>query len=225
MPLDLSRLQRNLRVAHRPFDFLSAHGLLDAADRERLLRDFPRYGSAGFFPYRERDCGESVRALVAELVSPAFADALGAHLGIAGLGAKPALVTVCESLNRRHGTIHTDSASKLATALLYLEPDWPRTSAGCLRLLARGDDIEALAAPEVRPTFGNFVAFRRADNSWHGHLPYEGVRRVIQVAWLTSAEELQRKTRRGGLSRRIKRFVGELDRRWGSGRGDSARHG
>ena len=127
-------------------------------------------------------------------------------------------------MNRRHGTIHTDSRSKIATALLYLNADWPDTSEGCLRFLAREDSIDDLVAPEVRPLYGNFVVFGRADNSFHGHLPYEGERRVIQVAWLTSEEEKLRKTKRGRLSRWFKRLFGGIDRRLGAGRKDDAAH-
>jgi hypothetical protein len=131
---------------------------------------------------------------------------------------------LCRSLNRRHGTLHTDSRSKVATALLYLNASWPETSDGCLRVLRSGDDLDDLAAPELKPLYGNFAVFKRADNSFHGHLPFEGERRVIQVAWLTSEDEKLRKTRRGTLSRLFKRLFGALDRRLGAGRDRNAAH-
>jgi hypothetical protein len=43
---------------------------------------FPRYPSAGFFPYQPEDCGPSVVACVEALTSEAFARALGERLGI-----------------------------------------------------------------------------------------------------------------------------------------------
>jgi hypothetical protein len=55
-------------------------------------------------------------------------------------------------------------------------------------------------------------------------LPFEGERRVIQVAWLTSEEEKLRKTKRGRFSRLVKRLTGFLDRRFGAGRDRSAAH-
>ncbi|HJT96904.1 MAG TPA: 2OG-Fe(II) oxygenase, partial [Rhodanobacteraceae bacterium] len=146
------------------------------------------------------------------------------QLGIPGLSAYPTLVTICRSLNRRHGTIHTDSKSKVATALLYLNASWPDTSEGCFRFLNRIDDIDDLAAPEIRPLYGALAAFRRSDNSFHGHLPYEGERQVIQVAWLTSEEEKARKTQRGKLSRLFKKLFGGLDRKLGAGRDRNAAH-
>jgi hypothetical protein len=223
--LDPGRLRgAEVLVAHAPFDFLVAPGQLADEDRAALLRDFPRYGSAGFFPYREDECGPALRALVAELQGEAIAGAIGAHLGLPGLASMPSIVTLSDSVNRRHGTIHTDSRSKVATALLYLNPDWAAGGAGCLRMLRDGGDIESLAASEIRPLYGTLVAFRRADNSWHGHLPFEGERRVVQVAWLASEADARRKQRRGGFSRMVKALAGALDRRWGARRGDSASH-
>ena len=39
---------------------------------------------------------------------------------------------------------------------------------------------------EVPPIAGTLIAFRRSDNSWHGHDAFDGERRVIQFNWLTS---------------------------------------
>jgi hypothetical protein len=39
----------------------------------------------------------------------------------------------------------------------------------------------------VSPIGGTLLAFRRADNSWHGHQPFVGDRKVIQFNWLTTA--------------------------------------
>ncbi|MBS0212101.1 MAG: 2OG-Fe(II) oxygenase [Proteobacteria bacterium] len=211
-------------VRHQPFDFLIAQGMLRADARDELQRDFPRYPEAGFFPHKAADCGPTINRLIAEITAPAFADALGEQLGVPAMSKLPALATLCSRLNRRHGTIHTDSRSKVVTALVYLESAWPHGSAGCLRFLQRIDAIDALVAPELQPTYGHIAAFRRADHSFHGHLPFEGERRVIQIAWLTGADALQRKQHRGRVTHWFKRLLGSLDRRFGAGRGDSASH-
>src|SRR5436190_302090 len=88
----------------------------------------------------------------------------------------PMNVPLHHALNLRHGTVHTDSLSKVVTALLYFNERWDAGSAGALRFLARKDDLDALLVPELPPVYGNLAAFRRSDNSWHGHLPYEGER-------------------------------------------------
>ena len=216
--------QADTVVQAAPFPFLIARRQLPEDAAEELARDFPRYPSAGFFPHESADCGPAINRLVGELTSRAFADAIGERLGVPNLGELPSLVTICRSLNKRHGTIHTDSRSKVVTALLYLNESWPDISEGCLRFLNHIDDIDDLVVPEVRPLYGNLVAFRRADNSFHGHLPHEGERRVIQVAWLTSEDEKLRKTQRGKLSRLFKKLFGRLDRRLGAGRGRNAAH-
>ncbi|HST28931.1 MAG TPA: 2OG-Fe(II) oxygenase [Rudaea sp.] len=222
---DPARLDRaDTQVRNEPFRFLFASGQLPADCTTALHEDFPKYAGAGFFPYDEADCGPSINRLVADLTNPAVATAVGARLGIDNLGQYPTLVTLCRTLNKRHGTIHTDSKSKVATALLYLNESWPDTSDGCLRFLKRIDAIDDMVAPEIRPLYGNFVVFRRADNSFHGHLPYEGERRVIQVAWLTSEEEKSRKTQRGKFSRLFKKLLGGLDRRFGARRDRNAAH-
>jgi hypothetical protein len=222
---DPARLDRDdTLVRSEPFHFVLAHGQLPGEAVEALRHDFPKYASAGFFPYEEKDCGPSVNRLIGDLTDPAVATAVGARLGIDNLGQYPTLVTLCRALNKRHGTIHTDSRSKVATALLYLNESWPDTSDGCFRFLNRIDAIDDLAAPEVKPLYGHFVVFKRADNSFHGHLPYEGERRVIQVAWLTSGEEKVRKTQRGKLSRVFKKLFGALDRKFGAGRDKNAAH-
>ncbi|HEY4559538.1 MAG TPA: 2OG-Fe(II) oxygenase [Lysobacter sp.] len=223
--LDLQRLEAPIPDRpETPFPLFVLEGLLPEQAKAALAADFPRYPNAGFFPYAEEDCGPSVRRIVEQMTSREFGDAVGRQLGVDDLGAKPTLATLCRLLNRRHGTIHTDSRSKIVTALLYLNEDWPDTSDGCLRFLARIDDIDSLVAPEVRPVYGTLAAFRRADNSFHGHLPFEGERRVIQVAWLTSEDEKLRKTRRGRFSRGLKRLLGALDRRFGAGRDRHASH-
>jgi hypothetical protein len=222
---DPARLERtDTIVRSEPFHFLIARDQLPANALNELKLDFPKYAGAGFFPYEEKDCGPSVNQLIADLTNPAVADAVGSRLGIGNLGQFPTLVTLCRALNKRHGTIHTDSKSKVATALLYLNESWPETSDGCFRLLKRNDDIDDLVAPEIKPLYGNLVVFKRADNSFHGHLPYEGERRVIQVAWLTSEDEKLRKTQRGKLSRLFKKLFGAIDRRLGAGRDKNAAH-
>jgi 2-oxoglutarate-Fe(II)-dependent oxygenase superfamily protein len=222
---DPSGLERaDTVVRSQPFCFLVAREQLPADSSSDLNRDFPRYTGAGFFPYEAKDCGPSVNQLISELIDPAVASAVGGKLGIENLGQYPTLVTLCRALNKRHGTIHTDSKSKVATALLYLNESWPDTSDGCFRFLNRIDNIDDLAAPELKPIYGNLAVFRRAENSFHGHLPFEGERRVIQVAWLTSEDEKLRKTQRGKLSRLFKKIFGKFDRKLGADRNRNAAH-
>ena len=92
--LDMQRLCAPAEdAAATPFPlFVLEHMLPDAAAAS-LDADFPRYRSAGFFPYDPSECGPAVRAVVELMTSPAFGDAVGRRLGIDGLGAKPTLAT------------------------------------------------------------------------------------------------------------------------------------
>jgi hypothetical protein len=223
--LQLDRFENADTLVRRdPFPFIVASGTLSEASHAALREDFPQYKEAGYFPYSDEECGPAVQQLVQEVTAPEVADRLGAKLGIEKLSNYPTLVTICRSLNRRHGTIHTDSKSKVATALIYLNDSWNGTSDGCLRFLEGSDNIDRTIAPEVQPLYGGFAMFKRTDNSFHGHLPYEGERRVIQIAWITSQKEIDRKTKRGRFSRLLKSMFGGLDKKVGAKRGRNAAH-
>jgi SM-20-related protein len=104
------------------------------------------------------------------------------------------------------GRIHTGSQTKLVTALIYLNTGWAAPG-GRLRLLRGPDDINDMIA-EVPPHAGTLPAFRRAANSWHGHMPYEGVRRAIMLNWMVDAATARRELRRHALSASFKSWFG-----------------
>jgi hypothetical protein len=72
--------------------------------------------------------------------------------------------------------------------------------------LLRSEDVNATAI-EIVPKWGTLLAFRRADNSWHGHLPANGERRVVQLNWVTSQEMADRELRRHKRSAFFKRLL------------------
>ena len=122
------------------------------------------------------------------------------------LKGRPTMVTVRGRSGTRDGNIHTDAASKIITVLLYMNPRWEEPG-GRLRLLRSPDDIED-AIVEAPPVAGTLVAFRRSDNSYHGHKPFVGPRRVIQLNWVTD---------RGTVGREILRHRASAWLKWMSG--------
>ena len=50
------------------------------------------------------------------------------------------------------------------------------------------------------------MAFRRTENSWHGHKPYQGPRRYIMFNWLTGDGALARNIGRHRISAAFKRL-------------------
>lgn len=193
-------------VRREPFPFAVVQGALPESARAVIAADFPDYQRSGFFPYQPSECGPSVQRVIEEMLSPAFSDTLGDLLGVPRLSQYPTIVTIRKWSKETDGRIHNDSKSKIVTALLYLNNTWPNTSAGCFRFLSSPESFDHLVGEEIKPLYGTFTAFRRTENSWHGHTPYKGERRVLQIAWLTSQDELERKLKSGRLTRFIKRF-------------------
>jgi hypothetical protein len=111
--------------------------------------------------------------------------------------ALPRMVTVRYTSAAHEGRPHTDGLRKVATLLLYMHPGWASPE-GRIRVL-RDKSFDSTVA-EVDPSEGNIFALLRSDNSWHGHTPYVGERRVVQVTWLRDAEAAARKERMGRLA-------------------------
>jgi SM-20-related protein len=102
------------------------------------------------------------------------------------------------------GKIHTDTESKIITVLLYMNPEWA-DQGGRLRLLNSATDIDDVAA-EVPPAFGTLLIFKRCDYSYHGHLPFEGDRKVIQMNWVTHQRFVERESKRHRWSAFLKKL-------------------
>ena len=94
----------------------------------------------------------------------------------------------------------------MMSLLLYLNDGWSSPD-GRLRVLNGEKSFDDYAA-EVDPRFGEVFAFMRRDHSWHGHTPFVGERRVIQVAWLRSQDEIDRKPKRHKVSGFLKNIFG-----------------
>lgn len=222
---NVNRLRNdNNLVRQSPFPFFVAKDQLSEDLYSDLKKDFPQYKSAGYLPYEPSDCGEAVNALVDYMTSDEFSNAVGEKLGIENLSQYPTMVSISKTLNKRHGTIHTDGKAKVATVLMYLNKEWNHGSDGCFRFLNRIDDIEDTVMPEVTPVFGTLAGFKRCDNSFHGHLPFEGERRVVQVAWIINEAEKQRKMNTGKKAHGLKKLLGWIDKKIGAGRDKSASH-
>ncbi|WP_444910047.1 2OG-Fe(II) oxygenase [Microbulbifer sp. TRSA005] len=207
--LDTSAISGDdILLNRQPFPFFVARDVLTKEMMPSFLKDFPHLKGAGYLPYEKHECGDSINTLIEEFTHPEFADTIGNNLGIEKLSQYPTYVSISRTLKKRHGRIHTDGKSKIATALLYLNPEWTLDGNGCLRFLKRIDDFEDTVAPEVPPSYGTLAAFKRAENSFHGHLPFEGQRLVIQVAWLVSAADKERKAKRGKFSYKLKQLMG-----------------
>jgi hypothetical protein len=198
--LDLDRLRAS-PLQRDPFDFVIVDNFVGAEHWPALEADFPPVRSHGSFPLPAVSCGPVFARLAAELEGEALRHEIARKFAI-DLEGRPTMITVRGQSDGRDGRIHTDSATKLITLLLYCNPVW-QDAGGRLRLLRRGDDLDDCAA-EVPPLSGMMVAFRRSDSSFHGHYPHRGERRSVQLNWVTDQGVVRRELVRHRLSARLK---------------------
>lgn len=169
---------------------------------EGINADFPAIRQPGLFPLPSLHLAGRFEALVDELESAAFRTAIAEKLGV-NLEGCPPLITVRGRCRMRDGRIHTDAPSKVVSVLIYLNRRWD-AEGGRIRVLRSNVLIDY--AEEVPPTHGTMFAFRRSERSWHGHEPYEGERRVVQVNWLTDRASLDHELRRHCVSAFFKKL-------------------
>jgi hypothetical protein len=198
--IDQSALQRAV-VFREPFPFLIAQQVLAGEALKRVQTDFPEIDRPGLYPLSVLSFGPAFGAVVDELLAPAVERALEHALDVK-LAGRERMVTVRGRCRARDGRIHTDNPDKLAAALLYLNTDW-HAEGGRLRMLRCGYDIDNVVA-EVPPEAGTLVAFKRSDNSWHGHKPFAGERRYIMINWMTRPAAAERELARHRLSAQAK---------------------
>ncbi len=191
-------------VHNDPFRFMLAEGVLARDEAAQVRKDYPAINKPGYLPLSRLGAKGAFKALVEDLQGPELAELLSEKFGV-NLRDKPRMVTVRRLSQRSDGGIHRDSRSKILTVLVYLNDDWDGEDAGVLRVLRNGDGFDDYTL-QVPPVYGNFFAFLRSDESWHGHLPFTGERYVVQMAYLTSDEELKRKENRGSLQLLLKKL-------------------
>lgn len=191
-------------LVREPFEYVIVPGFLKADARPGLNKAFPRITRPGSFPESELQLSPAFAALLAELRGPEFTAAVAHKFGIADLATRPTMITVRGHCQKKDGRIHTDTASKIITVLVYMNDRWDDQS-GRLRLLRSATDVEDVIA-EVPPEWGTLLVFRRAENSFHGHKPFIGERRAIQLNWVTDQSVVDHEQSRHRFSARLKRL-------------------
>jgi SM-20-related protein len=201
--LDLDAFRASpLRV--EPFEHLIVPGFIPPGACGAIHRDYPAIDSPGSFPVEVLTFGPTFDRLLDALRSSAVRAAFEEkfHIDLTG---RPTMVTVRGRCGPRDGRIHTDAVTKIITVLVYMNPGWEQAG-GQLRLLRSADDLDDLVA-EVPPVEGTLLAFRRCDHSYHGHKPFVGPRRVVQLNWVTDRWTAFRELTRHRLSAWVKRFT------------------
>ena len=202
--LDLSAID-SATPRHDPFDYVIVPGVISGDNLPAIHDDFPKIEKPGSYPVSRLTFGPRFDALLDELQSQPFAERVGAKLGIE-LADRPTMITVRGQCRPTDGQIHADSAGKLVTVLIYLNPSW-ESSGGQLRLLRNDHDLDDYVA-EVPPQEGTMVAFTCRPDAWHGHHSFEGARRTIQLNWVRSRAYKAREQARHALSASLKKLTG-----------------
>jgi hypothetical protein len=190
-------------IQQDPYPFVILPDFVSPGDLAEIGRDFPKIDIAGLFPPQTLRYGAAFDRLVKEFEGPALRKVIGDKFGI-DLTGKPTFLTVRTHARARDGQIHKDSRFKLITVLLYLNENWA-ADGGRLRVLRSQTDIEDYVA-EVPPDGGSCFIFRCTDNAWHGHKPFEGARRCIQMNYVVDEEVRLRELRRHSFSATMKKL-------------------
>ena len=204
--LDYAAL-RAAPVRADPFPHVVVPRFVPPEELRAIRADLPAIARGGLFPVAALHPGPRVQALAALLEGATFRQAVADKLGL-DLDGAPTMVTLRGLSRAKDGRIHTDSACKRVSLLLYLNPagdGWAQPE-GCLRLLRGPGDIEDYAV-EIAPVDGTLLLFPNGPTAWHGYRPFVGERVVLQLNYMTSDAEAERELRRHRVSAVVKRLA------------------
>ena len=170
-------------VETEPYSYVVVPGFLSPETVSRINATYPRIEKGGSYPVESLEENMAIKQVIDELDGPAFQAAISEKFGV-DLEGRPKMYSLRGYTRAKDGQIHTDSRDKIITVLLYLNENWQQPG-GRLRILRGGTDVDDFVA-EVPPDNGTLLVFKRSDNSWHGHHPFEGPRRSLQMNWMTS---------------------------------------
>ena len=197
---------RDAQPSRDPYSFLLASKFLKEDAVDDLRRDFPAIDKPGYLTVDEVKLHGRFKQLIDELEGPELTEELSRKFG-QDLHAYPRLTTIMKRSQPKYGSIHTDGPSKVMTMLVYMNEEWQQDEGGRLRVLYDEKNYEPYKL-EVPPTMGTMFAFLRSDNSWHGHLPFSGERRVVQIAWVKSQADVDRKKKHNKMAQFFKGIFG-----------------
>jgi SM-20-related protein len=202
--IDLDRI-RDAVVHPLPFPYFALAGSMFPIEAVEAAKAFPHIGRAGAVSIEDTIGGPAFDRLIEELRSDEFRALIGEKLDV-DLTGKDIVINARGRTRVSDGNIHTDTPTKLVTVLLYFnQPGEGGDTA--LRILNGPNSLDDFVE-EVPPTLGSMLAFKVTPNCWHGHKPYSGERRSLQLNYLSGIE-------RSGKHEGGRRFWSHLKRRIG----------
>jgi len=201
--LNLAAL-RSAELVQDPFEFTVVPGFLGADSLKHINETYPPIAKGGSYPIESLTDAEVVLDVINELDGAEFQAAVAEKFDV-DLSGRPKMFSLRGHTRAKDGQIHTDSKDKIITVLLYLNEDWQHDG-GKLRLLRSGNNVDDFVA-EVAPDNGTLLIFKRSDTSWHGHHPFEGPRRSLQMNWMVDEGKRGFHRVRHKLSAAVKRLT------------------
>jgi hypothetical protein len=200
--IDIEALRATPRKTD-PYEYLVVPAFVTGKALDSVIADFPDIETTGSIPPSELDIYGSFEQLLQEMNGSDFRKAIEEKFEV-DLTSRPTMFTIRGHCARNNGKIHTDTESKIITVLLYLNQEW-EAGGGRLRVLRSGTGLNDVAE-EVSPNGGTLLVFKRSDNSWHGHEPFEGQRRAIQMNWVRDVDVVAHEQRRHRITSTLKRL-------------------
>lgn len=202
--LDLAKI-RATEVSGKPYPFFVVEGALRSDVAEAVAEDFPKIERAGVVSSRDTRPGPAFARLLDELEGDEFRKLIADKFGVdlTGLDTK---INVRGHARLTDGNIHTDTPTKAVTVLLYFNRETEASDTG-LRILNNSRNLDDYAA-ECPPRLGNMLAFKVTPDCWHGHKPFEGERKSLQLNYLSGLERTRK-------HERVRRFFRHIGRRLG----------
>ena len=180
---------RACKARHEPYTYFMGDGVIAPQAFSDLGASFPKITATGFHPAEDMEFHGAFAQLIGEIQGPEFVSAVSDALGV-DLTPYPQLITIRRVSAAHEGRIHSDSESKIATCLIYMNEGWLPPE-GRFRVLRNNKSFGDYVV-EASPEMGSIVAFRRADNSARAYT-FVGERRVVQIAWVRSQADIDRK--------------------------------
>ena len=189
-------------VSTEPFPYLIVPNFVRDEALAQIEADYPDVKIPGSVPLPALTYGQSFSQFMDDIRGPEMASIIAEKFNV-DLAGRPTTVTVRGQCRPTDGQIHTDSKTKLITVLIYMNGKWEQPG-GRLRLLRSPDNLNDSFA-EVPPNQGTLMAFKTQPNAWHGHEPFVGPRRAIQLNWVTNQGVVWREQMRHRLSAFVKK--------------------
>jgi hypothetical protein len=200
--LDLEAL-RATPLRKDPYEYVVVPDFVRGLAFDAVVADYPEIAQTGSYPPSMLSYGPRFADFLAELEAPALRQAIEHKFEIS-LDDRPTMITVRGRTGGGDGFIHTDTATKIITVLIYFNRGW-EADGGRLRILRGPGDLNDYAE-EVSPYGGTLLAFRRSAASWHGHEKFEGQRRAVQLNWVTDMSVVNRELARHRVSAFFKKL-------------------